>query len=399
MAQNSGAVRQAGGRIQLWLALALLVVLVAFTILQGETRPPHSFDPTSAAPDGLRALWLWLEAMGFTVVRNDDTTFTILDDAAVIFIFPNQHEYSLEEAERVRTWVAAGGTLVIIGPNAFDDALADTFGVAVGPPAEGLLIEVEQRQPLIPDLPAPLQLTNNAATLDLSRAPAALPVLTTANEHVTLAIQQIEQGVVWHLSPHHSLINEQLRDPAQATIVPALLRHVPAGARLIFDTYHLFGPGAADQEITSLQDWLYRTALGRALLFGLVVTLLFLLLQGRRLGPPLPMPEENRRREAAEYVTAMANLLRRGQQRVFVAAHHKRRLKRTVGRALPVSPDLDDAAFVRQIHQHHTTIPPEEIQQVVTLLRTFESNLSERDLVQAVSQVDQLLARYRRRSL
>ncbi|MEZ4729515.1 MAG: hypothetical protein R3E79_20480 [Caldilineaceae bacterium] len=49
MAQNGGAVRQAGGRIQLWLALALLVVLVAFTVLQGEPRPPRPFDPTSAA--------------------------------------------------------------------------------------------------------------------------------------------------------------------------------------------------------------------------------------------------------------------------------------------------------------------------------------------------------------
>ncbi|MEZ4729514.1 MAG: DUF4350 domain-containing protein [Caldilineaceae bacterium] len=345
----------------------------------------------------MRALWLWLEAMGFTVVRNDGPTFTIPADTAVIFIFPNQHEYSPEEAERVRAWVATGGTLLLSGPTSFDDALADTFGVAAGPPVGGLLTKVEQRQPLIPDLTTPIELLSSAPTLDLSQA---LPVLTTANEDVTLASQRVEQGVVWHLSPHHSLINEQLRDPAQATIVPALLRHAPAGASVLFDTYHLFGPAAAtDAEIASLQDWLYRTALGRALLFGLIVTLLFLLLQGRRLGPPLPTPEEHRRREAAEYVTAMANLLRRGQQRTFIAAHHKRRLKRTVGRALTVSPDLDDAAFVRQLQQHHTTMPPEEIQQVATLLRTFESNLAERDLVQAVSQVDQLLARYRRKSV
>lgn len=397
MAQGGASAGHAGGRIQLWLALALLVVLVSFTLLQGEPRAPRPFDPTSAAPDGLRALWLWLGEMGFVVERNDGAAFAIPDDCAVIFVFPGQHEYSSAEAADLRAWVATGGTLVLIGPTPFDDALTDAFQVEPGPAADGLVIEVEQRQPLLPDLAMPLRLTNNASTLDLSSAPAAVPVLTTASAQVTLAIQRIEQGGVWHLSPHHSLINEQLRDPAQATLVPALLRHAPAGSRILLDTYHLFGPDVSpDNGITSLQDWLYRTAMGRALLFALVVTLLFLFLQGRRLGPPLPTPEESRRREAAEYVTAMANLLRRGQQRAFVAAHHKRRLKRAIGRTLHVSPDLDDAAFVRQVQHNNTTWPPEDVQPLATLLRTLDGDSPERDLTQAVSQVDKVLERYKR---
>jgi len=396
MAQISSS----AGRIQLFLALTLLVILVAFALLQGEPNPPRPFDPTSADATGLRALWLWLAEMEFVVERNDGPTFAIPSDSAAIFVFPNQHLYSTEEAKQLQTWVEAGGTLVLIGPAPLDVALIEAFQVAPGRPIEGMFVAVDPQQPLLPDLAAPIQLGSNPDSLDISEALAALPVLATGNGQVSLAIQHMDQGVVWHLSLGHSLINEQLRDPAQATIVPALLRHVPAGGRVLLDTYHLFGPDTTNSNtITSLQDWLYRTPLGWAVLFGLAVTLLFLLLQGRRLGPPLPASEESRRREGAEYVAAMANLLRRGQQRAFVAEHHKQRLKRTLGRTLNVRPDLDDATFLRQIQHSESTLSPDEGAQVATLLQTLSGKVKEQELTQAVRQMDSLLARYSRKSV
>jgi len=308
-------------------------------------------------------------------------------------VFPNQHLYSDAEAEQLQSWVKAGGTLALIGPTSFDEALIKTFLVEPGPAIGELLVDVKQGQPLLPALGEPIRLSGDAETLDLSQALTAIPVLTTADDQITLALQQMGRGLIWHFSLHHSLVNEQLRDPAQATLVPALLRHVVPGGRIVFDTYHLFGPAATTtQEILSLQDWLYRTPLGWSVLFGLVATLLFLVLQGQRLGPPLPTAEELRRREAAEYVTAMANLLRRGQQRAFVAAHHKRRLKRTLGRALTISPDLDDAAFLRQLHHEHRLLPEDE-QQLTTLLRVLEGAGKEQDLPQTVREVDALLQR------
>jgi hypothetical protein len=388
---------RSSGRIQLLLALGLLVVLVAFIVLRGEEEAPRPFDPVSAAPTGLRALWLWLEAMAFTVERNDGAAFSIPDECAVIFVFPNQQAYTAAEAEQLHQWVTAGGTLVLIGASPLEEALSDTFQVEVGPSVAGMVADTAQRQPLVPDLAGPIRLSSNAATLDLSQAPAAIPVLATAAGQITLAHQPWQQGRIWHLSLHHSLINEQLRDPAQATLVPALLRHAPSGSRILFDTYHLFGPTVtAGSGIRSLQEWLYRMPPGWAVLFALAVTLLFLLLQGRRLGPPLPAREELRRREAAEYVTAMANLLRRGQQRAFVAAHHKRRLKRALGRALNLSADSDDATFLRQVQQVDEWLSPEELQQLTGILQTLGSTANEHDLIKAVNQVDDLLTRHRR---
>lgn len=386
------------GRIQLFLALGLLVVLVAFILLQGEEQAPTPFDPASTAPTGLHALWLWLEAMGYTVERNDGTTFAIPPESALLFVYPNQQIYSEDEAEQVRQWVNDGGTLVLVNHTLAENALRSRFPVEYGATITALFTDVDQQQPLFPDLAEPIALTDNAPILDLNNAPTAISVLATSEGQTTLALQPLGDGVIWHLSLYHSLVNEQLRDPNQATIVPALLRHVPPGGRIVFDTYHLFGPNVtATLEIRSLQDWLYGTALGWATLFVAVVTLLFLALQGLRLGPPLPTREELRRREAAEFVTAMANLLRRGQQRAFVAAHHKRRLKRALGRALNLSPDLADESFLQHVQQVDDRLSAEEKQQLATIFQTLTGKTDEQTLIKTVSQVDPLLARYQRK--
>ncbi|MCE7982758.1 MAG: DUF4350 domain-containing protein [Caldilinea sp. CFX5] len=389
---------RATGRIQLFLALGLLVVLVAFILVQGEEQAPTPFDPSSTAPTGLRALWLWLETMGYTVERNDGATFAIPPESALLFVYPNQQVYSDDEAEQVRRWVNDGGTLVLVGLTLPEEALRTRFPVETGAPVNALFADVDQQQPLFPDLAEPIALTENVPTLDLSNAPTVISILATSDGQTTLALQPLGDGVIWHLSLYHSLTNEQLRDPSQATIVPALLRHVPAGGRIVFDTYHLFGPNlTADLAIRSLQDWVYGTALGWATLFMAVVTLLFLALQGVRLGPPLPTREELRRREAAEFVTAMANLLRRGQQRAFVATHHKRRLKRALGRALNISPDLADDAFLRQVQQVDDRLSTEEKQQLTAIFQTLTGAADESTLIKTISQVDPLLARYQRK--
>jgi hypothetical protein len=391
--------RNATGRLQLGLALALLAVLVAFTVLQGEPQAARPFDPASAAPNGLRALWLCLQAMNYQVERNDGVVFTIPQDCAVIFVFPNQHAYTPEEAITLHRWVEAGGTLVLIGIAAFDEALVAQFHVGPGESLTEFLGNVEQQQPLLPDLPTPIRIGGEGAALDLTEAAAVIPMLATAEGEVTLALQQIAAGVVWHATLHHNLTNEQLRDPAQATVVPAFLRHAPTGSRLLIDTYHLFGPDpTAGNQIQSLQDWLYRTPLGWAVLFGLATTLLFWLLQGQRLGPPLPTAEESRQREAAEYVMAMANLLRRSQQRTFVADHHKRRLKRGLGRALNVSAQLDDATFLRLVEQGDSTVMATPEPSLATIFRTLaDSKINEEALTQMASQIDLLLERYGRK--
>jgi hypothetical protein len=149
--------------------------------------------------------------------------------------------------------------------------------------------------------------------------------------------------------------------------------------------------------VQTLQEWLYYTPWGWALLFGLVVTAVVLLLQGRRLGPPLPAQAAVRRREAAEYVVAMANLSRRARHRDVIAQHHKRRLKRLVSRRTHIDAGLNDNDFVQQLAArtpHSPTTGTEATAaQVRAALQGLDQATDERTLIEAVAAVDTLVKR------
>jgi hypothetical protein len=195
------------------------------------------------------------------------------------------------------------------------------------------------------------------------------------------------------LSTHHHLVNADLKDSQAGVIVPALLRTVPAGGRIVFDTYHLFGPdiASATGQIHSLKDWLYRTPAGWATVFSALVLFAYLVLQGIRLGPPLPARGESRRREAAEYVEAMAALQRRARQSPSVARHHKHRLKIGLGRPLHISPDLDDAEFLYRLREADSHLDADKLETIRRLLAGLSNSPDEDRLVQLVAEVDEVL--------
>jgi hypothetical protein len=108
---------------------------------------------------------------------------------------------------------------------------------------------------------------------------------------------------------------------------------------IAFDTYHQFGVSRVGEQIATLQDWLYRTPAGWATFFAFVAVSLFLVLHGRRLGPSVVTKAERRKREAAEYVEAMASLSRHARLGQDVAHYQQQRLKRGLARRRPVDPN------------------------------------------------------------
>ncbi len=340
-----------------------LVLVVAATQVAPPTPTP--FDPASTQETGLRGLYLWLERLGYRVQRNDGLRFEVPEHAALVFVYPNRLPYTAEEAATLRDWVVAGGTLVLIGPDPADSALEEAFGVRATVPDGFGALEM-QVQPLIPEGRREYvgDWRTNLADLDLSAAPAAVPVLIDAEGNPTLAVQPVGRGVVWHLSPANGLTNGPLRDSEQGAMLPPILRTVPAGGLVVFDTFHLLGLSRIGERIETLQDWLYRTPTGWAVLFGVATLGLFWVLQGRRLGPALVTATAQRRREAAEYVTAMANLARRAQLVQDVALHHKQRLKRGLAHRYTVQPDLPDAVFLDQLAAVRPALAEEQMVQV-----------------------------------
>ncbi|HRW03579.1 MAG TPA: DUF4350 domain-containing protein [Caldilineaceae bacterium] len=384
--------RATSSRTQLLLAGALIGILLLFAVTQRAPSESRAFDITSAAPDGLLALRLWLDEMGYETQETAGATFTLSPETALLIIPPTNVAYTEAEAEQLHAWVAAGASVLIVGPHPRDEQLAKLFGVHPGE-ATPFLFKAQERQPLQPTI-GEIDLSGAFAALDLSAAPAAVPFLVNGNGQITAAVQQYGAGTVWHVSNHHSFVNEQLRDPAQATLLLAMLRTIPAGGTIRFDTYHLWGATAGTPvAVRSLQEWLYYTTWGWALLFVLGISALVLVLQGHRLGPPLPAQAEVRRREAAEYVIAMANLARRARHRHVVADHHSRRLKRALGHRAQVDARLTNAEFVerlaaREVEMATTDPRAREVQVVLQQLAQADND---HELVTAVAEVDRLL--------
>ena len=373
------------------LSILLFALFTIIVLLQAVPDEPRPYDLDSADEYGLLALRLWLEEMGYEVKRTGQTAFDLKSNPDLIFVYPNLEPYGEREAQHLYNWVTAGGTLVIIGPDSFDGALIERFNI-YDSRVDGFGIEVAQAQPLLPDdQPGSYEMTPLSA-VGLDEAPRAVALLSAGDGQATAAIQPFDQGIVWHLSYEHDLTNGKLQDEDLINLVPPLLRDVPTGGTVLFDTYHLYGPIAqAETQISSVREWLYGTYFGWATLFGIVTCFGYLILQGRRLGPPLPMVTAQRPREAAEYVEAMALLHRRARQRTAVVDYQKQRFKIGLGRALHIRSDLDDTMFIQQLQWSNTYIDETIQQQIIDILNALRGDPNETTLVQTAAEIDRLL--------
>ena len=378
-----------------WPLLGLILLaglLLVVSALGSRPAQPIPFDLDSSAATGLRALDLWLQDLGYDVRRIGGLQFRLPADADLLFVYPNQLSYSADEAAALHDWVAAGHTLVIVGPHPEDAELERVFGVR-GKPRDGFSLTEQQKQPLVPE-GEPAYTTDwnmGSEVLDLENAPAAVPVLAAENGQVTAAVQQVGSGVVWHLTPGIAFVNHGLAQEDHGQLLPPILRYVPPGGTIAFDTYHQFGVSRVGEQIATLQDWLYRTPAGWATFFSFVVFSIFIVLYGRRLGPSVATKAERRRREAAEYVEAMAALARRAKLGKDVAQYQQLRLKRGLARRRPVDPNLPDHDFLARLAYSEPLLAGEQQAEVRDVLEALGRNPNEQQLVALAAKVDALI--------
>ena len=378
---------------EMLLVLGLFALMVTVVLILGAaTRANRPYDLASRGPDGLVALRLWLEELGYEVGTTGDAVFVLPETADALFVYPNDHPYTADEAATLIEWTRQGRALVVVGPARGDGELGRALGVRQRDQLAAERTDILwQRAPVLTAAPAGLGTIGSARPLDLRDAPDALPVVATDGGDVTVALRRLGAGTVWHLSPRHDLTNLALKDEPQGAIVLAVLRTVPPGGQVVFDTYHRFGPPAAAPR--TLYDWLYGTPYGWAALYSALVLFVYLLLQGIRLGPPLRPRLETRRREAAEYVRAMAGLQRRAHAAPAIAAYHKQRLKLGLGRQHQLDSGLDDADFVLALRRRGEHLGPERLEHIANLLTELSGQPGEERLTRLVADVDRVLER------
>ena len=389
------------------LLVGLFLLLLVAVIVWGDSPVEHPFDPDSRSPSGLLMLREWLQEMGYQVTTDWRTRFAPSARQHMLLIYPGEAQFTKGEAVRLLEWVEDGGTAVIVGHADRELRRAFNYRSWTHPAA----IEVEQSQPLLPEAIETFDRGGHA--FDATRAPHIVAVLKSG-DGTRLAVLKYGAGWTWLVGEPLAFTNSRLSESsAQAQLFPAFLRTVPAGGTVVVDTYHLFGPLLPDElpPVKTFRDWVYLTPAGWAALFLLLLGGGWLLLSGRRLGPPLEVPTQGRRREAAEFVVAMAGLQRRARVRDHIARQQRYRLKQALGRPWRLRPSLPDDEFLRQLRSMDPTLsrsahhgapvqgnaaaearPDLTIEQVAAILDELATVPEEERLLQLARRVDDIRA-------
>ncbi len=363
----------------------LLAAMIALGPGRGEGAPGAGPSSHASSPGGALALHRWFAELGYEVSRLEYAAFSP-DEADLLVVLGPSERYSREEAEAVRAWVEAGGTLLVAegrpGQSAPAAPLLEAFELAIVPAPE--LSPLELAPVLQPALGAPaaqrLEINSGAR---VAAGPEAAP-LAGASEAPVLVGLQYGEGYVYASAATHPFSNLGLRHDDNGAMVLNLLRRIPPGGRVVFDEVH---HGFVGQP--GLRGLLLGTPWGLAALYAALVCAGYLALTGRRFGRPVPLRAEVDRRSSAEYLASLAGLLRRAGKSAFLLEHYRAGFKRRIARAYGLSPDLDDRALVGAIALSH----PVEAQATAEILVRMAQPANEASLLGIVRDADALLER------
>ena len=359
------------------LVAGLLVVLALVTALaaarQTQQATPPALASFSNAPDGARALKLWLQDLGYTVRDDSPDPFAVPAAARLAFVLEPSTEVTAGEWRALDDWVTAGGTLVLAGDGPGMQLAAEHYDLTLADlnsPADSLTAQlpVFGSPPLMSAAPVQAQ-----AYLMTPRTDVAPLLATPAGSGARLVALTFAQGhgrVIVSAAPF-AFTNAGLKlagNPALAlnlATVDGLSAGIAnnngnkasgafgagaAGGVVWFDEWHHdVRPGNDAAGIVGPEAWLRGTPAGHALLFVAAMLFLALLLRGARFGRPVPLARDTARRAPLEYISAMANLHRRAGQRRAALRHYHDQLKRRLGRRYRLDPGLGDPEYVARL--------------------------------------------------
>lgn len=311
-------------------ALLALVCTVALASAWLGLRPDRQELPSgssySTQPDGAKALYVWAESLGARAERLSQAPGSDGQPPRVIAVV--QPDRAMQRAERALydTLARRGTTVVVAGDTFSARALAESLGVTVEP------TQVVDSATL-PNANAAVATAARARV----RADDATPLLLAPNGDWLALRKPYGQGEVVVFATSYPLTNEGLRDPGNARLVYRSVVAPALGQRLALDeSHHGYAPPTEAAASASFGELLLDTAPGRAIVYAACLLFVYLLLAGRRLGPPLPFASSQRaNRTMFEHIQTVAALYRRAHQLEYLRAqyreHYTRRLRRALG--------------------------------------------------------------------
>ncbi|HEV8230267.1 MAG TPA: DUF4350 domain-containing protein [Candidatus Limnocylindria bacterium] len=315
------------------LAVLLTIAALVFAIATAGTSPnTESGSVFTDGAGGAAALRRYLEALGAPTSTVQGDRFRL--DAAgapVLFILGATETITPQDAAEVKDFVSAGGTAIVATDlGLYERALLDAFDVRVsGVAAPGT-------HPLsslaFADPPARAITVGYAGSLSLG--PKVLSLATDGRTSIVAAARE-GRGTLFVVASLSPFVGQGLGQGDNARVALAFAHDaVAAGRTIAFDEYHHgFHPS------TDVLVLLQRTWPGRALVFVSVVGFLYLVLSGRRLGPPVPL-DPRPARSSLEYIRGFAGLVRRSGRGEIARRRLRRDLRSGLARRLGLDPGM-----------------------------------------------------------
>jgi hypothetical protein len=317
-------------------ALLLAVATLVFAFATVGTAPASSGRTGSVYDDGAggaAALRRYLEAMGASTTTLQGERFAPdVSTASVLFILGATEAITPTDAESVRRFVSAGGTAVVATDlGLLERPLLDAFGLSINGlalPGTHLLTNA-----FFADPPARALAVDRAGSLSLS--PRALALASDGRTTIAAAVRE-GRGTFYVLASLGPFLAAGLGQADNARVALAFAHDaVTVGGTVAFDEYHHGFHPSADVLVLMQTTWP-----GRALVFAVAAGFLYLVLSGRRLGPPVPL-DPRPARSSLEYIRGFAGLVRRSGRGEIARRRLRRDLRGGLARALGLDPGMD----------------------------------------------------------
>ena len=343
--------------LPLGVLLLLLVIAGAAGLFAGKAEEIPPLSTNSNKPEGARALRLWLAESGYRVSNESGSRYAVPDGIEAVLILEPGIIDSItgQEWKVLDGWLEeTGGILFLAARQIWRPLSSSPLDIQTSfTPLRDYSVA-----PVAPVFFAPPVLESAELKIQYTLVPkdtVVQPLLAVDDGLVALRIER-HNGSVILVSDSGFLTNRGLKDPGNAALAINLLSLIPKGSSIWIDEWHHGERGAGGEESYGPEAWLTRTPSGFAILFAAGVIFLGLLLAGRPFGRPVPLAQDQQRRGALEYVTALANLNRRAGHRRALMQHYHTAIKRTYGRRYRMDPGLPDADYVEQLTQYNPSV-------------------------------------------
>jgi hypothetical protein len=366
----------------LYIASVVLAIVTILVLIATTTGPASTSSRTGSVADdgagGTIALRRYLEAMGArtSVVQGD--AFDV-GDAKVLLLLGASELVTDADTARIQSFVRGGGTAIVATDvGLLERSLLSAFGLRVSGIARPGSLTLAAGAFLDP--PARQMEIDRGVTLGL---PAKADVLASDGQSAVVAAVREGSGLLIVVGSLWPFIGAGLGKAENGRALLGLVKPALAGGVVAFDEYHHGAHPSSDVLVLVEQTWP-----GRALVFSAVLTLLYLFLSGRRLGPALPL-EVRPARSSLEYVRGFAGLVRRSGHGEIARRRLRADLQRGLARGLGLDPATPFDRVLATIGAQDRTRAAEARAVDDALARP----LRDEQLLRSVAQIDKLIGR------